>query len=135
MAKTTEHYNLPTVEDGDNIDGAEQITALAEAIDAALYQISQQISPAYTLPVASADVLGGVRVGSGLSVTPEGVLSSTGVGKLPVATTSTLGAVKVGTGLSVASDGLLSVDLDALVNTGHTWGDMKATGFLRRGGA
>ena len=33
----------------------------------------------YTLPAASASTLGGVKVGSGLSVTAEGVLSADGV--------------------------------------------------------
>ena len=33
----------------------------------------------YTLPTASASTLGGVKVGSGLSVTAEGVLSADGV--------------------------------------------------------
>ena len=98
MAGTTEHFNLPTVSDTDITDGATQITDLAEATDAALYQIDQKVPPAYTLPVASADVLGGVKVGKGLTIT---------------------------------ADGLLSVDLSALVSTGTTWGDIKATGFLR----
>ena len=35
---------------------------------------------AATLPVATASVLGGIKVGSGLSITQEGVLSSTGGG-------------------------------------------------------
>ena len=33
-----------------------------------------------TLPVATASVLGGIKVGSGLSITQEGILSSTGGG-------------------------------------------------------
>ncbi len=33
----------------------------------------------YSLPVATASVLGGVKVGSGLSITEEGVLSADGV--------------------------------------------------------
>ena len=131
MAGTTEHFNLPTVSDTDITDGATQITDLAEATDAALYQIDQKVPPAYTLPVASADVLGGVKVGSGLAVQLDGTLSSTGVGELPVASASRLGAVKVGRGLTITADGLLSVDLSALVSTGTTWGDIKATGFLR----
>lgn len=59
----------------------------------------------YTLPTASASTLGGVKVGSGLSIT-DGVLSADGV---PTASASTLGGVKVGSGLSI-TDGVLSAD-------------------------
>lgn len=38
------------------------------------------IPSAYTLPTASADELGGVKVGSGLAISAEGVLSATGGG-------------------------------------------------------
>ena len=35
---------------------------------------------AYTLPIASADVLGGIKVGAGLTISTEGILSATGGG-------------------------------------------------------
>ena len=59
------------------------------------------------LTPATADTLGGIMVGDGLSVTEEGVLSADG--ELP-ATAETLGVVKVGDGLSVTEDGELSAD-------------------------
>ena len=59
----------------------------------------------YTLPTTSADTLGGVKVGSGLSIN-GGVLSADGV---PTASADTLGAVKVGSGLTI-TDGVLSAD-------------------------
>ena len=34
---------------------------------------------AYTLPAATADTLGGVKIGSGLSITEQGVLSASGI--------------------------------------------------------
>ena len=34
---------------------------------------------AYTLPTAAADTLGGVKIGSGLSITEQGVLSANGI--------------------------------------------------------
>ena len=37
-------------------------------------------SSAYTLPIASADVLGGIKVGAGLTISTEGTLSATGGG-------------------------------------------------------
>lgn len=84
----------------------------------------------YTLPSATANDLGGVKVGSRLSVATDGTISadvqseanftqaektklagiSTGANKytLPTASTSTLGGVKVGTNLSIDSSGVLS---------------------------
>jgi hypothetical protein len=64
---------------------------------------------AYTLPVAGTLTLGGVKVGTGLSIDTGGILSSTITQySLPTASTSTLGGVKVGTGLSIDANGILS---------------------------
>lgn len=52
---------------------------------------------------ASAEQLGGVKIGSGLAVTAEGVAS------IKPATANALGGVKVGSGLNVDASGLLSV--------------------------
>ncbi len=43
------------------------------------------IPPAYTLPTASSTVLGGIKVGSGLTISGSGVLSATGGGGSPLA--------------------------------------------------
>lgn len=75
MAGTTTHYSLPTVESTDAINGASQITALAKATDNALYEIAQSAGETYTLPVATSDTLGGVKPGTGLTVTDDGTLS------------------------------------------------------------
>ena len=61
----------------------------------------------YSLPVAGADTLGGVKVGSGLSIDANGVLSGDSY-SLPVAGANTLGGVKVGSGLSIDANGVLS---------------------------
>jgi hypothetical protein len=58
---------------------------------------------AYTLPVATATVLGGVKDGNGVEVAGDGTLS------LSVASAAALGGVKQGTGISITSDGTLSV--------------------------
>ena len=66
---------------------------------------------AYDLPTASGSVLGGVKVGTNLSINNDGVLSANDqTYTLPTATASTLGGVKVGTGLAI-SNSVLSVDL------------------------
>lgn len=59
----------------------------------------------YTLPTASDSTLGGVKVGSGLSIS-SGVLSADAY-SLPTATDKVLGGIKVGSGLSISS-GVLS---------------------------
>lgn len=61
----------------------------------------------YTLPEATDTVLGGVKIGTGLSIT-AGVLNAVqGSYTLPTASATTLGGIKVGTNLSI-SDGVLS---------------------------
>ena len=65
----------------------------------------------YTLPIASANTLGGVKVGTGLSIdSSTGVLTANGGGyTLPIASANTLGGIKVGSGLSInALTGVLS---------------------------
>ena len=83
---------------------------------------------AYELPIAGAETLGGVKVGSGLSINAEtGVLSASGY-ELPIAGAETLGGVKVGSGLSInAETGVLSASSQTWdystseVNTGQKW--------------
>ena len=61
------------------------------------------IPAAYTLPTATGSVLGGVKIGSGISIDGNGVISASAGYTLPNATTTTLGGVIVGSGLSVSS--------------------------------
>jgi len=62
----------------------------------------------YVLPQASATVLGGIKVGTGLAIAGDGKLAVTYSYTLTPATTSALGGVKVGSGLTVTADGTLS---------------------------
>lgn len=62
----------------------------------------------YTLPVATGSVLGGVRIGSGLSVDSNGTVTLSYT--MPAATSVSLGGVKVGSNLSVAGDGTISAN-------------------------
>ena len=53
-------------------------------------------SSGYVLPIASATILGGIRVGQGLTIDPNtGILNATGTYALPVASNSILGGIKV----------------------------------------
>lgn len=96
------------------------------------------VDGAYTLPQASGGVLGGIKVGTGLTIAADGTLSVMSIapswaaitGKpttlagygitdgfvLQVASSSILGGVKVGSGLSIAADGTLSA-----VSSTPTW--------------
>ena len=92
------------------------------------------------IPIASTSTLGGIKVGSRLSIDSNGVLSADEQSSsytLPVASTSTLGGVKVNnsTGaLNVASDGLLALLVSApeAMKTGSTGiaMNLKANGGL-----
>ena len=63
----------------------------------------------YSLPIASANTLGGIKVGNRLSIDENGVLSANDQSyTLPKASANTLGGIKVGNGLSIDNDGVLS---------------------------
>jgi hypothetical protein len=74
---------------------------------------------AYALPTATSAVLGGIKIGTGLTIDGAGVVTAAGTYTLPAATTSTLGGVIVGTGLSVTSG---TVSLAATAVTAAAYG-------------
>ena len=97
----------------------------------------------FTLKKASSNTLGGIKVGTGLSIDSiTGVLSATGGGSytLPPATQNSLGGIKVGSGLSVTQDGTLSAtggtieyatsaQIQALFNNDYLNGDSSSVTF------
>ena len=90
----------------------------------------------YVLPPASAQVLGGVKVGSGLSIDAQGILSAQGgttpsTYVLPPASAQSLGGVQVGSGLSIDAQGILSALGGGSVNfTDYT--GQRAAGIIYR---
>jgi hypothetical protein len=64
-----------------------------------------------TVPIASGSVVGGVRIGSGISIDGSGIISASSAYTLPTATASVLGGVKIGTGVTI-TDGAISVSTD-----------------------
>ena len=72
----------------------------------------------YVLPIASADTLGGVKIGEGVSIDAEGTISVEGATpyELPAATADVLGGVKIGEGVDVDANGTISVDVPAPVD-------------------
>ena len=63
----------------------------------------------YTLPAATTTTLGGIKVGSGLSVTGDGTLNADAQAySLPTASYYTLGGIRIGSNLSMDSYGRVS---------------------------
>jgi len=79
---------------------------------------------AYSLPTATASVLGGIKIGSGLTIDGSGVVTAAGTYTLPAATVSALGGVIVGTGLSVTS-GTVSVSYGTTSTTACAGNDAR----------
>ena len=83
---TEEHINADIIDIGDVIIN---ITDAIDDIDGELTDLGEQVQAnteaiaawePYELPIASANTLGGIRVGANLTISAEGVLSSTGGG-------------------------------------------------------
>lgn len=64
----TSHYNFPTINGTDTIDGVNAVNGLANSVDAALFGVAGEIPEAYTLPIAGTTSLGGVRGSGDISV-------------------------------------------------------------------
>lgn len=69
------------------------------------------ISP-YTLPIATSNLLGGIKIGPNFSMSSDGVMS------LVPATENVLGGIKVGNNLSISEDGVLSAPTPVQVQYG-----------------
>lgn len=65
---TTSHYNFPTINGTDTIDGVNAINGLANSVDAALFGVASSITQEYALPIAGTTSLGGVRGSGDISV-------------------------------------------------------------------
>ena len=96
-----------------NLVCARHLEALAQAAKdytlAELADITLQGGESYSLPTASETVKGGVKVGTGLSMSGDTLNVTLTAGEsytLPTASTTVKGGVKVGTGLSMNGDTL-----------------------------
>jgi hypothetical protein len=98
-ANFTELYNLLG---GDNIQVVSSIT-----VGTGLVASSSSGEVTITAQQASSETSGVVKIGSGLSIDSEGVLS-TPTYVLPKAATNILGGIKVGNNLTIDNDGVLS---------------------------
>lgn len=59
-----------------------------------------------SIPVASTSTLGGVKIGSGLTIAEDGTISAAAAYTLPTASSTVKGGIKVGTGLTMSSETL-----------------------------
>lgn len=66
----TSHYNFPTINGTDAIDGVNAINGLANSVDAALFGVAGTVPEGYQLPIAGTTSLGGVRGSGQISVDP-----------------------------------------------------------------
>ena len=64
----TSHYNFPTINGTDTVDGVNAINGLANSVDAALFGVAGSIPEDYTLPIAGTTSIGGVRGSGDISV-------------------------------------------------------------------
>jgi hypothetical protein len=79
-------------------------------------------APNYTLPIASTTILGGIKIGSNITVDQYGTISVTFPTptsySLPPASSVGLGGVIIGTGLAITSSGLLSSPIATQLTVG-----------------
>lgn len=99
---------------------ASDVLDIVPKLNDSLGEIQQAIDGSgggYVLPAATASVLGGVKIGSGVNVAADGTISVAGGGsyELPVATATTLGGIKRGASelnaLTIGSDGSANVSV------------------------
>lgn len=67
----------------------------------------------YSLPIASNTILGGIKIGSNINITQDGIISVDIPDQysLPIASVNTLGGIKIGQNINITQDGTISVDL------------------------
>ena len=109
-----------------SIDDATGGQVLALKSDKSALEFATVLS-SYTLPVASADTLGGVKIGDNLSIDGSGVLSAVASPyELPTASADVLGGVKIGSGITI-TDGVISVTGGSGGGSELTWTEVTGT--------
>ena len=71
-------------------------------------EVTEPLVADYVLPTATANTLGGVKIGNNIDIDSTGHIS------VPTAGSSTAGVIKVGTGLTIDANGVLSSDISDL---------------------
>lgn len=79
--------------------------------------LTADIPAAYTLPASTTTILGGIKIGTGLSIDGAGVVTVNGATVPTTASASTLGQIRVGSGLAIDGSGILSTTGAGTVTT------------------
>jgi hypothetical protein len=95
---TTTLYGLKKPEDGDSADLLLFVADNMDILEAKLSDIESE-----GIPIATTANLGGIIVGSGLTIDPTGVLSATPTA-IPLMDIDTIGGAMVGNGLGMSGD-------------------------------
>ena len=82
------------------------------AIDTLNKSLADSTGENYKLPTATDEILGGVKVGEGLTIDENGRLNGASPYVLPISSNDILGGVKVGYGLAIDDDGTLNVTVE-----------------------
>ena len=72
------------------------------------YTDIEEIPLPYTLPPASASVLGGVKQGNNITIDADGTINASDSYELPTASASVLGGVKQGNNITIDADGTIN---------------------------
>lgn len=134
MASTL-NFDIPLIDPAAPFDGANDINKMANKIDESLETVKVLGQDAtFVLEPATPIKLGGVRIGNGVSVAPDGTISTkVEPYVLPPASQTTLGGVKVpeGSGFELDADGTLSiVDASVKLPAGSVGTDQLADGAV-----
>lgn len=81
--------------------------------DKSLEDLGIEIPDPYTLPIATNESLGGIKIGDNLTITEDGTLSAQAQSdpyELPIASDSILGGIKIGNNLTIEEDGTLNAE-------------------------
>lgn len=92
------------------LDSPTQVNADWNATSGLAQIMNKPVLQNYVLPMASANMMGGIRIGNGLTIDANGIVTATGGGSyvLPTASTSSLGGVKVDGSSITISNGVIS---------------------------
>lgn len=136
MAHTnqTEHYQLPQFIGTDKPSWLTDINNAFEEIDTAIYEASQSggggggsVDPS-ELPIATKTRLGVVKIGDGLKVDQQGLLSADPESYIiPVASEGKIGGIKPSDSLQVAGDGTATVPTGSNTAKGLVQGGLNVT--------
>ena len=86
----------------------EGVNALGEALEQVPELDGSGKLPASSLPAATADAVGGVKIGANIQVTADGAISTHAPYTLPIASGETLGGVRLGNYMTINENGNLT---------------------------